>query len=80
MNNTEVLKREETYWENLEEFEWLTESSILEILTFIPQLSKTSNILELCSGSGMFTTRMKIDFKTYTCVDISQRLLEIIQK
>jgi len=65
---------EEKYWENKEEFEWLTTKNIQSILSSVP--TPTGYTLELCSGSGMFTKFMNLkQCNQYTCLDISQKLL-----
>jgi SAM-dependent methyltransferase len=68
------LKRERDYWEALTEFEWLSESGIESVLDLLPPIR--GDVLELCSGSGMFTKRVPKKFKSYTCLDLSQSLLD----
>jgi len=33
-------------------------------------------VLELCSGSGMFTKYVKKEYNSYTCLDLSNTLLD----
>jgi len=72
------LKRERDYWEALTEFEWLSESGIESVLKLLPPIR--GDVLELCSGSGMFTIRVPKHFKSYTCLDLSQSLLDSLHQ
>jgi ubiquinone/menaquinone biosynthesis C-methylase UbiE len=68
-----VLEREQDYWEAQTEFEWLSESGIRSILDIIPPVQ--GDVLEFCSGSGMFTRRITPTYDSYTCLDLSQAML-----
>jgi len=72
------LRRERKYWEAQDEFEWLSETGIETVLNLIPPI--TGDVLELCSGSGMFTKRIPGEFDSYTCLDLSRPLLENLQQ
>lgn len=67
------LARERAFWEEQESFEWLSEESIREVIAAIPI---RGDVLEVCSGSGMFTKRIARSWSTFTCLDLSQRLLD----
>ncbi|MBS3119040.1 class I SAM-dependent methyltransferase [Candidatus Woesearchaeota archaeon] len=74
-DSIKITTKEKEYWENKEEFDWMPKKGILEILRKIPR--PWGHVVELCAGSGMFTRY--VDFRncnTYTCLDISQRLLD----
>jgi ubiquinone/menaquinone biosynthesis C-methylase UbiE len=68
------LAREAEYWEDRIEFEWLSERGIQSILDIVPPVR--GDVLELCSGSGMFTKRIPDRYDSYTCLDLSGSLLE----
>jgi SAM-dependent methyltransferase len=69
-----ILKRERAYWENRTRFEWLSPAGIQSVLDLIPPVR--GDVLELCSGSGMFTRRIPATYDSYTCLDLSQTLLD----
>jgi SAM-dependent methyltransferase len=73
-----IQRREQDYWEARTEFEWLSEAGIQSILELLPPIR--SDILELCSGSGMFTRRIPGDYDSYTCLDLSHSLLDRLHK
>ena len=70
----DVLLREQRYWESKSTFEWLSENGIRSVLSQIPEIR--GDVLELCSGSGMFTKRVPKRYNSYTCMDLSQPLLD----
>lgn len=72
------IESEKEFWDQYEAFEWLTQKSIEAILSFSPSMS--GDILELCSGSGMFTGHMGESFRSYTCLDLSRRLSTRLKK
>jgi SAM-dependent methyltransferase len=72
------LKRERAYWENHTRFEWLSQAGIQSVLNLIPPI--TGDVLELCSGSGMFTKRIPEIYRSYTCLDLSQTLLDSLNQ
>jgi ubiquinone/menaquinone biosynthesis C-methylase UbiE len=74
MDQKSYLERERDYWEARTEFEWLSEREIRVILDIIPPMR--GDILELCSGSGMFTKYIPERFRSYTCLDLSQSMLD----
>jgi ubiquinone/menaquinone biosynthesis C-methylase UbiE len=74
----EHLAREREYWSACDEFEWLSEQGIQSVLNLLPPIQ--GDILELCSGSGMFTKRVPKQFTSYTCLDLSKSLLENLHK
>jgi SAM-dependent methyltransferase len=67
--DSEIVEREKQYWNNIGEFDWLTPQSIRLILSGC--LPIDGDVLELCSGTGMFTRSMPRTFRSYTCLDIS---------
>ena len=71
---TKLLEREREYWEAVTEFEWLSEDGIRSVLGLFPPIH--GDVLELCSGSGMFTRRIPEEYLSYTCLDLSQSLLD----
>jgi len=73
-----VVEREEYYWGSLAEFDWIEEASIKDILLFLSPLY--GDVLELCAGSGTFTRHIPASFRSYTCLDISQPMLDTLQK
>jgi len=75
---TKLIEREREYWEAVTEFEWLSESGIRSVLDMFPPIN--GDVLELCSGSGMFTRRIQEDYSSYTCLDLSQSLLDSLHK
>jgi len=77
-DQTKLLAREREYWEAVSEFEWLSESGIQSVLEMFPPIR--GDVLELCSGSGMFTRRIPEDYSSYTCLDLSQSLLDSLHK
>jgi ubiquinone/menaquinone biosynthesis C-methylase UbiE len=70
----EVLLREKRYWEAKTTFEWLSERGIRTVLERIPEIN--GDVLEMCSGSGMFTRHVPKRYNSYTCMDLSQTLLD----
>lgn len=73
-----IISRESKYWEKVENFNWLEKDSILKIINL---LRVEGDVLELCSGSGMFTRYILTDrIKSYTCLDISGKLLSTLKK
>lgn len=71
--------REEVYWQKKKEFIWLTPSSIKNILSLVP--TPQGCVLEICSGSGMFTSSMDLShIHKYYCLDISSSLLQKLKK
>ncbi len=74
----EIIKREREYWQYRSELEWLSEKGIKNVMSIIPPIS--GDILELCSGSGMFTKRIPPNYNTYTCLDLSHPLLKTLHK
>ena len=71
------IRRERKYWEAQDEFEWLSVAGIAAVLDLVPPIR--GDVLELCSGSGMFTRRIPGEFDRYVCLDLSQSLLEGLQ-
>ncbi len=72
-SHVEILKREKAYWEVRDDVSYLTTEAIDDIVSRLPPVE--GDVLELCSGSGMFTRRMPETFESYTCLDLSARLL-----
>ncbi|MDH5506895.1 MAG: methyltransferase domain-containing protein [Anaerolineae bacterium] len=68
------MAREKEYWDARVEFEWLTEESIAQIVASLPPIQ--GDVLEMCSGSGMFTQRLKGSYSRYVCLDLSASLLK----
>src|SRR5262249_5038764 len=66
---SEVLGREHQYWDSVREFSWLTHPSIHSILSNCPPFK--GDVLELCSGIGMFTEAIPKSSSSYTCLDLS---------
>lgn len=77
MDSQEVVQREEQYWSAQTEFDWIEENSIEDVLRFLPPMS--GDVLELCTGSGMFTRHIPLDFKSYICLDLSQPMLDALK-
>ena len=73
-----VLAKESAYWEARSQFEWLSEEGIQTVLDVIPPVD--GDVLELCSGSGMFTRRIQPTYRSYTCLDLSQSLLDTLHQ
>ena len=74
----EVIAREREYWEARSDFEWLSEASIKKVIAAMSPLR--GDVLELCSGSGMFTKRIPATYETYTCLDLSESLLNTLSQ
>lgn len=70
----EIIQREQAYWSNIDDFKYLTDISIDQILSKLPQ--PKGDVLELFSGSGMFSERFEDTYETLTCCDISSALLD----
>ncbi len=77
-NSTKIIQQEREYWTNKTEFEWLSEKGIANVLKLLPHTQ--GDVLELCSGSGMFTKHIQGNYNTYTCLDISMPLLDTLKK
>ncbi len=75
--NKAIIEREKLYWEMRDKHQWLTPESIQSTIHFLPQIA--GRVLELCSGSGMFTRFMPRTFEHYTCLDLSARLLDTLK-
>lgn len=73
METGDVVDREKRFWEKHEAFEWLSEDSVASVISRLPSVG--GDILELCSGSGMFTRWLARDCRSYTCLDLSESLL-----
>ena len=76
MANSGQIEREKEYWTNLDEFEWLSEEGVRDVVALLPQLR--GDVLELCSGSGMFTRHVSSECQSYVCLDLSSNLLKTL--
>lgn len=69
-----VVQEEEKFWENHDEFDWLTPQSVREVVAQCPK--PTGRVLELCCGSGMFTKHVSFEaVNSYIGLDIAESLL-----
>ena len=75
-----IVDREKAYWEVRDHFKWLTDESIRKVISLSLETGGGGDILELCSGSGAFTKHMPREFRSYTCLDISQTLLQTVKR
>jgi SAM-dependent methyltransferase len=78
METGEVVHRERQYWDSVREFSWLTQQSIHSILSNCAPFE--GDILELCSGIGMFTAAIPKTFRSYTCLDVSPMRLASLRR
>ncbi len=78
MADISIADRERAFFDAHEEFDWLPEPSIRQVLRHLPPLS--GDVLELCAGSGMFTRHMPREGLRYACLDISPVLLNKLQQ
>jgi SAM-dependent methyltransferase len=78
MEPGEVVDREHQYWDSVREFSWLTHPSIDSILSNCPPFE--GDVLELCSGIGMFTAAIPKSFSSYTCLDLSATRLASLRR
>ena len=74
ITSKDILNREKEYWDSHDEFIWLSERGIKSVLEFLPLIH--GDVLELCSGSGMFTIFIPTQYCQYISLDLSQRMLE----
>jgi SAM-dependent methyltransferase len=74
----EVVRRERHYWESVREFTWLTHQSIHSILSNCAPFE--GDVLELCSGIGMFTAAIPKTYRSYTCLDVSAMRLASLRR
>lgn len=70
--------RERSYWDSKTGFEWVSESGIEAVLEEIPLVH--GDVLELCSGSGMFSKRLPNRYDLYASLDLSQSMLMKLRK
>lgn len=69
-----ILVREKSYWDSQKKFEWLSDYGIQSVLGKIPPIY--GEVLELCSGSGMFSKLIPANYDSYISLDLSQSMLE----
>lgn len=75
---SEIVQREREYWEAHGEYKWMDDESIARVVKLVPHLK--GSVLELCSGSGMFTRELPRTYDSYTCLDLSENLLKGLKK
>jgi len=69
-----ILVREKSYWDSQKRFEWLSNEGIQSVLEKIPPIR--GEVLELCSGSGMFSKLIPVNYDSYISLDLSQSMLK----
>lgn len=73
-----TVERERHYWEEHDDFDWLSDESKLDVIGRLPSLKGA--VLELCCGSGMFTVHLPRTYDSLTGLDISQSLLNTLKQ
>lgn len=73
-----AVEREKQYWEEHDEFDWMSDASKSRTVRLLPAL--TGDVLELCVGSGLLTEYIPRRYRSYTGLDISQPLLETLKR
>src|SRR5690348_5318785 len=73
----QILENEKIYWTRKSEHEWLSDEAVQSVIALMPPI--TGDVLEMCSGSGMFTKKVPRQYQSYTCLDLSPSLLKTIQ-
>ena len=71
---SETVERERAYWEEHEDLDWVEEQTKARVISMIPRIE--GDVLELCIGSGTFTSAIPRTYSSYTGVDISRTLLD----
>lgn len=71
------IEREMAFWNSQEEFIWLKDDDLREILSILRKLvGLDGTVCELCAGSGTLTEHINEYFKKYYAIDISVSLLD----
>lgn len=70
--------KERQHWEDYTSFDWISYNSKQKVINYIPKLS--GDVLEMCSGSGSFTKEISTNHNSYTCIDLSRRLLKSLKQ
>lgn len=74
----EVIEREKEFWEHHEDFDWMADSSKVDVIGLLPSLS--GNVLEICVGSGLLTGHLPPTYSAYVGLDLSGSLLRALRK